>query len=82
MTLVVKQKCLLYSGDATIESGDDVFDKLAKCKYLSSDNQTHLESLEKDSKKAPNEERVLLAQVILVAAGFVVAFIGAIRVPG
>lgn len=81
MTLFVKQKCLLYSGDATIDAGDDLFKKIADGKYLSSANQEYLGKLDKDSKKAPNEERVLLAQVILVAAGFLVAFIGAIRVP-
>jgi hypothetical protein len=81
MTLFIKQKCLLYSGDATIETGDDIFDQIAIGEYLSSENQEHLKQLDKDSKKEPDEERMLLAQVILVAAGFFVAFIGAIRVP-
>ena len=81
MTLLIKQKCLLYSGDAAIEAGDDLFDKIANGKYLSSANKEYLEKLNKDSKRQPDEERVLLAQAVLVIVGFLIAFIGAIRVP-
>ncbi len=81
MTLFIKQKCLLYSGDAIIDVGDDLFDKVTNGEYLPSANQEYLEKLDKDEKRQMNEERVLLAQAILVSAGFLVAFIGAIRVP-
>lgn len=82
MTLYVKQKCLLYSGDAKIEGGDDLFEKIANGKYLSSANQEYLAKLDKDEKRQLDGERVLLAQAVLVAIGFLVAFGGAIRPAG
>ena len=81
MTLYIKQKCRLYSGDAVFKEGDDVFKGIASAKYLSLENQEYLEKLDKESKREPNEERLLLMQGGLVILGLVVALLGAIRVP-
>jgi hypothetical protein len=71
----------LYSGDARVKADDDLFEEIVKGKYLSSENQAHLDKLSKESKQEPSEERILLLQVALVVFGFVVAFIGAVRIP-
>jgi hypothetical protein len=81
MTLALKQKCLILSGDSAITQfgNDEIFERLTAMAYTSEENREHIAEIAKKVRDEFDIDILLLLQSGLVALGVLVAFLGAIR---